>query len=119
MTLGKVAPGYTEVSMRVREDMLNGHETCHGGYIFSLADSAFAFACNSFNFNTVASGVRIEYLQPARLGDELTASASETAHAGRSGVYDIEIKNTSGDIIALFRGNSRRIRGYLLPEAAE
>ncbi|MGI9288029.1 MAG: hydroxyphenylacetyl-CoA thioesterase PaaI [Pseudomonadales bacterium] len=117
--LEKVAPGYAEMKMQIREEMVNGHEICHGGYIFSLADSTFAFACNSYNFNTVASGARIEYLRPAKLGDELTATGREAVQSGRSGVYDVEVHNQSGDIIALFRGNSTRIKGYLIPDAAE
>jgi len=116
MQLIKVTPGCAEMSMIVRADMLNGHGICHGGYIFALADSAFAFACNSYNFSTVSSGARIEHLRPTELGEELTATAVETALSGRSGVYDVQVTTQQGDIVALFRGNSRRIKGTVLPE---
>jgi len=116
MQLIKVTPGCAEMSMIVRADMLNGHGICHGGYIFALADSAFAFACNSYNFSTVSAGARIEHLCPTELGEELTATAVETALSGRSGVYDVQVTTQQGDIVALFRGNSRRIKGTVLPE---
>jgi acyl-CoA thioesterase len=97
--------------MTVRADMLNGHAICHGGLIFTLADSAFAFACNSYNFNTVAR-VRIDFVAPAREGDVLTAARSERALAGRTGVYDVEVANQRGETVALFRGKSYRIKGH-------
>src|SRR4030095_9477286 len=93
MRIVGVAPGRAELSMPVRADMLNGHAICHGGFIFTLADSAFAFACNSYNLNTVASGCSIDFLAPARERDVLTAIAHERSVSGRTGVYDIEVTN--------------------------
>ncbi len=113
MTLDEIRPGYARISMRVREDMLNGHGTCHGGYIFMLADSAFAFACNSHNFNTVGAGCSIDYLAPGRAGDLLTAEAVEQALSGKTGVYDIVVTNQEGRKVALFRGKSHRVNGMV------
>jgi acyl-CoA thioesterase len=118
IALDEVGPGYARMSMAVRSDMLNGHQICHGGFIFALADSAFAYACNSHNHNTVAAGCSIEYLAPARLGDVLGAQAFEQALAGKSGVYDIKVCNQEGRAIALFRGKSHRIRGEVVPVPA-
>jgi len=114
MAIAKVGPGSAKLTMTVRPDMVNGHAICHGGFIFTLADSAFAFACNSNNFNTVAQGCSIEYLAPAREGDVLTAVAQERSLAGRTGVYDIEVTNQRGETIALFRGKSYRIKGHIV-----
>ncbi|HRL21004.1 hydroxyphenylacetyl-CoA thioesterase PaaI [Alcaligenes sp. SDU_A2] len=114
MSLGEVAPGQASMSMTVRADMLNGHKTCHGGFIFALADSTFAFACNSRNAPTVASGCTIDYLAPAFEGDVLTAQGVEASLAGRTGVYDIEVVNQNGRRIALFRGRSYRLNGTVL-----
>ncbi len=119
MTLVEVAPGSAQMKMQVRKNMANGHGICHGGYIFSLADSTFAFACNSYNFSTVSAGARIEHLQPAKLGDELLARAAEVAQSGRSGIYDVTVTDQHDTIIALFRGNSRRISGHVVAELAE
>lgn len=113
MTLDAIRPGYARMSMRVRGDMLNGHATCHGGYIFMLADSAFAFACNSHNFNTVGAGCTIDYLAPGREGDVLVAEAMEQALQGKTGVYDIKVTNQDGRTIALFRGKSHRVSGMV------
>ena len=96
MQIVRVAPGEAELSMTVRPDMLNGHAICHGGFIFTLADSAFAFACNSANLTTVANGCSIEFLAPAQLGDVLTATARERAQVGRNGIYDVEVRNQRG-----------------------
>jgi acyl-CoA thioesterase len=112
----RVAPGHAEVAMTVRADMLNGHAICHGGFIFARADSAFADACNSYNLNTVASGGAIDFLAPAREGDVLTAVGQERSVSGRTGVYDIEVRNERGDRIALFRGKSYRIKGHVVDE---
>ncbi|MEO8304920.1 MAG: hydroxyphenylacetyl-CoA thioesterase PaaI [Betaproteobacteria bacterium] len=112
----RVGPGTAELAMAVRADMLNGHEICHGGFIFTLADSAFAYACNSYNLNTVASGAAIEFTAPARAGDVLTARAHERQQAGRTGVYDVEVANGRGETVALFRGKSYRIKGHLITE---
>ena len=119
--LESIAPGEAVMSMTVRAEMLNGHQTCHGGFIFALADSTFAFACNSRNLVTVASGCTIDYLAPAFEGDRLTATASEYSLAGRTGIYDVHVRNQAGKAIAVFRGRSYRIKGNVVqdPEAAE
>jgi acyl-CoA thioesterase len=114
MRLGRVTPGRAELTMTVRADMLNGHAICHGGFIFTLADSAFAYACNSYNLTTVASGCAIEFVAPAREGDLLTALAQERSVSGRTGVYDIEVKNQRGETIAYFRGRSYRVKGHVI-----
>jgi acyl-CoA thioesterase len=119
MRIARVGPGRAELTMKVRAEMLNGHATCHGGFIFTLADSAFAFACNSYNFNTVAQGCAIEFLAPAREGDVLTASGRERSLAGRTGVYDIDVTNQRGESIALFRGKSYRIKGHIVEPSAD
>ena len=116
MRIERVSPGAAAMTMIVRDDMLNGHAICHGGYIFLLADSTFAFACNSYNRNTVAQGCAIEYLAPAHAGDELTATGVERSSTGRTGVYDIEVRNQHGRTIALFRGKSYRIDGQVVDE---
>ncbi|MFC7517388.1 hydroxyphenylacetyl-CoA thioesterase PaaI [Herbaspirillum sp. GCM10030257] len=114
MQIVGIGPGYARLSMPIRRDMLNGHKTCHGGFIFALADSAFAFSCNSYNLNTVAAGCSIEYLAPGREGDVLTAEAVEQARAGKSGVYDVTVINQNGERIALFRGKSHQIKGEVV-----
>lgn len=106
-----VTPGTATVRMTVRDDMLNGHGTCHGGLISTLADSAFAFACNSYNELTVASGFSIDFVTPGRLGDVLTARCTEMSKAGRTGVYDTDVSNQRGERVALFRGRSYTIKG--------
>lgn len=115
MQVVEVRPGYARMSMTVRPDMLNGHGLCHGGLIFTLADSAFAYACNNRNQNTVASGCTIDFLAPGRPGDVLSAEAVEQSLAGRTGVYDITVSNQEGRRIALFRGRSHRIQGEVIP----
>lgn len=107
----EVAPGQVRIAMIVRADMVNGHQICHGGLIFTLADSAFAFCCNTHNLRTVAAAAAIDFLAPAREGDELTASARELWRSGRSGLYEITVSNQRGERIALFRGRSHRISG--------
>ncbi len=114
MLLAEIRPGYARMTMPVRADMLNGHHTCHGGYIFMLADSAFAFACNSHNLNTVGAGCSIDYLAPGRQGDLLSAEASEQALAGKTGIYDIVVRNQDGRTVALFRGKSHRVHGLVV-----
>lgn len=111
MHVREVAPGRAVLTMTVREDMLNGHDICHGGLIATLADSAFAFACNSYNELTVASGFAIDLLAPARLGDVLTATCTEVARGGRTGLYDTEVVNQKGERIAVFRGRSYTAKG--------
>ena len=109
--IASVAPGRAVLTMTVREDMLQGHGNCHGGFIFILADSAFAYACNSYDEATVASGCSIDYLGPGKLGDVLSATAEERSRRGRTGIYDITVHNQHGDEVALFRGRSYKIRG--------
>ncbi|WP_333828365.1 hydroxyphenylacetyl-CoA thioesterase PaaI [Pararhodobacter sp.] len=116
MSLDAIAPGAATLSMTVTGAMTNGHKTCHGGFIFTLADSAFAFACNSYNQNTVAQMASVTFLAPAFAGDRLTAQAHEVARSGRSGIYDIRVTNASGAQIAEFRGHSRTIKGSHFPE---
>ena len=111
MAVTEIGPGHATVTMTVREDMLNGHDTCHGGLITTLADSAFAFACNSYNELTVASGFTVDLLAPGRGGDVLTATCREVSKAGRTGVYDCEVLNQNGQRIAVFRGRSYTIKG--------
>lgn len=118
MTIKAVGPGYARLEMSIRPDMLNGHKTCHGGFIFALADSAFAFSCNSYNTNTVAAGCSIEYLAPGREGDVLTAEAQEQTRQGKTGVYDIRVTNQDGTSIALFRGKSHQIKGEVIDSLA-
>jgi len=116
MRLTAVRPGWARVTMRVRADMVNGHQVCHGGLVFALADSAFAFACNSHNESTVAAAASIDFLSGAREGDELTAEASELWRTRRNGIYEISVCNQRGERIALFRGRSYRIDGQLVSE---
>ena len=106
-----VEPGRSVLTMTVREDMLNGHDICHGGLIATLADSAFAFACNSYNEITVAAGFAIDLLAPGRKDDVLTATCTEVSKGGRSGVYDTEVVNQRGERVAVFRGRSYTARG--------
>jgi acyl-CoA thioesterase len=117
MEVKEVRPGYARLTLLVRPNMLNGHAICHGGIVFSLADSAFAFACNSRNQSTVASGCSIDFLAPARSGDELTAEAMERALLGRIGIYDVTVTNQEGKTIALFRGRSYRVTGEVVPSS--
>ena len=116
MRIDHVAPGEAIMSMVVTEPMVNGHGTCHGGYIFTLADSAFAFACNTYNQNTVGQQAAITYIAPAFAGETLTAEAREVSKRGRGGIYDVIVKNPTGETIAVFRGHSRTVKGTHLPE---
>jgi len=110
----EVRPGYARASLVVRPDMTNGHRICHGGMVFALADSAFAFACNSYNENTVAAAAAIDFLAPAHQDDELTATANEVWRSKRNGIYEVTVTNQDGTRIALFRGRSARIDGHVL-----
>ena len=116
MELLSVTPGEATLSMAVTEAMTNGHGTCHGGYIFTLADSAFAFACNTYNQRTVGQHCSVTYIAPAFKGDRLKATAREMSRRGRGGIYDIAITNQDGEQIAEFCGHSRTVKGALLPE---
>ncbi|MEL6465862.1 MAG: hydroxyphenylacetyl-CoA thioesterase PaaI [Pseudomonadota bacterium] len=118
MRIVQVGPGTATLTMKVRPDMLNGHGMCHGGMIFSLADSAFAFACNTYNLITVAQQNQITYLAPGQADETLTATAAETARQGRSGTYDVAVTGADGRQIALFRGLSRTISGTHFNEDA-
>jgi acyl-CoA thioesterase len=109
-------PGRARLRMEVRAPMLNGHQICHGGLIFALADSAFAYACNSRNRVTVAAGASIEFLKPARLGDVLTCEGVEQVLQGRHGIYDMRVTNQRGETVALFRGKSAQIQGTIVAE---
>lgn len=109
------APGYARVSMVLRNDMLNGHGTAHGGMIFALADSAFAYACNSRNETSVAQQASISFLSPAEVGETLIAEAREEMRAGRSGVYSVAVHTSDGRSVAHFQGLSRTIGGSVLP----
>ena len=111
-------PGRAAMRMAVRADMLNGHDICHGGLIFTLADSTFAYACNSRNHVTVPAGYDIEFLQPARLADVLTCHGEEQVLLGRHGIYDMRVVNQRGEVVALFRGKSTQVKGHVIPEPA-
>ncbi|MCB1376536.1 MAG: hydroxyphenylacetyl-CoA thioesterase PaaI [Rhodobacteraceae bacterium] len=116
MTLDAVGPGTATMSLTVTKDQTNGHDICHGGVIFALADSAFAFACNSYNKVTVAQSNTITFVAPGRTGDRLTAVATEIVRTGRSGTWDATVTNQDGTVIALFRGLARTISGTLFAE---
>ncbi|MCJ0762045.1 hydroxyphenylacetyl-CoA thioesterase PaaI [Variovorax terrae] len=118
MELVSCEPGRAVMRMAVREPMLNGHRICHGGFIFTLADSTFAFACNSYNRPAVAAGCSIEFLKPGQLGDLLTCEGVEQALQGRHGIYDMKVTNQRGDVVAMFRGKSAQLQGTVIPEAA-
>jgi len=117
MEVVEVGSGHARLAMLVTERMTNGHGSCHGGFIFTLADSAFAFACNSHGQRAVAQHCSITYVAPGRLGMRLIAEARERHRAERSGVYDVTVKSEAGEVIAEFRGHSRSIPGTLVPEA--
>ncbi|MFC5496130.1 hydroxyphenylacetyl-CoA thioesterase PaaI [Caenimonas terrae] len=118
MELLSCEPGRAVMRMVVREEMLNGHQICHGGFIFTLADSTFAFACNSRNFATVASGASIEFLRPAQLGDVLSCEGVEQLVQGRHGIFDMKVSNQRGETVAMFRGKSAQLKGTVLPAGA-
>jgi acyl-CoA thioesterase len=112
----EVGPGRATARMRVADTMLNGHDICHGGYVFLLADTAFAFACNTYGVVTVASACDVVFVGPARLGDELIAEAAERRRFGRSGVYDVTVRRADGAVLAEFRGHSRALPGGVAPD---
>lgn len=114
MTIQRVAPGEAVLAMTVRRDMTNGHGICHGGFIFTLADSAFAFACNTYDQRTVAQQCAVTFIQPVREGETLTAHAIERTRAGRGGIYDVTVRDSRNVVVAEFRGHSRTISGTLL-----
>ena len=116
MELLSCEPGRAVIRMTVKELHLNGHKICHGGFIFTLADSTFAFACNSYNKAAVAAGCSIEFLKPGQLGDVLTCVGQEQTMSGRHGIYDMKVTNQKGEVIAMFRGKSAQIQGTVIPE---
>jgi acyl-CoA thioesterase len=118
MVLDAVGPGHATLSMTITEDMTNGHGMCHGGYIFTLADSAFAFACNSYNQRVVAQHCAVSFLNPVARGTRLMATATEVSRKGRSGIYDVRVTDDTGTTVAEFRGHSRSIKGTHLDEEA-
>ena len=107
-------PGHALMRMEVKALHLNGHQICHGGFIFTLADSTFAYACNSRNNVTVAAGASIEFLRPGKLGDVLTCEGVEQTLSGRHGIYDMKVTNQNGDVVAMFRGKSASIGGTVV-----
>lgn len=109
-------PGEATVVMTVDERMINGHEVCHGGYVFTLADSAFAFACNGYDRVTLAAGASIDFLRPVKLGDRLAAHAREVSRSRRSGIYDVEVQNQDGKTVAVFRGRSVALEQPMLDD---
>ncbi|KMZ12035.1 Phenylacetic acid degradation protein PaaD, thioesterase [Candidatus Burkholderia humilis] len=113
--IGEVRPGYARLHMDVRPGFLNGHAICHGGLMFTLADSAFAFARNSHNISTVAAGCSIEFLRPVQRGDRLTAEAIEQTLSDRTSIYDIRVTNREGETVAMFRGKSAQIKDNVIP----
>jgi len=115
IALEAIGPGRAVCRMTVRDDMVQGHGTCHGGIVFTLADTAFAYACNAYNRVTVALNAEIAFLAPARAGDVLTATARERSRSGRTGIYDVEVTDHSGALVALFRGTSYETRGEVVP----
>lgn len=114
MRLDHVGPGEATLSMRVRDDMVNGHGSCHGGFLFALADSAFAFACNAYDQRAVAQACAVTFLRPGRRGEVLTARAMERVREGRSGIYDVTVSDAEGRVVAEFRGHSRTVPGTVL-----
>ncbi|QDF95392.1 phenylacetic acid degradation protein PaaD [Azoarcus sp. DD4] len=116
MKITAVGPGRATITMPVRDDMLNGFRICHGGLITTLADTAFAYACNSGNEQTVASGVSVDFMAPGKPGDLLTAAAQQVFEAGRTGVYDVTVTNQKGELIAVMRGKSYRLKGRAVVE---
>ena len=115
MELVSATPGKCVLKMAVRPDMINGFSTCHGGVLFTLADSAFAFACNSYNVPAVAAGCNIEFLRPAHLDDVLTCEGQEQTLQGRHGIYDMKVSNQRGEVVAMFRGKSAQLKGTVIP----
>ncbi len=119
IAIADVTPGTARLTMTVRQNMVNGHAICHGGMLFALADTAFAYACNSYNHNTVASACNIDFLAPALLGDALVAEAVVRSQSGRTGVYDVTVSTIGGKTVALFRGKSYRIQGEVIASFAQ
>jgi acyl-CoA thioesterase len=117
MTILHIGPGEAALAMTVRPDMANGHGICHGGFIFTLADSSFAFACNTYGQRTVAQQCAVTFIRPAHAGDRLVAHAKERSRAGRGGIYDVTVRDGNETVVAEFRGHSRTIAGDLLAQS--
>lgn len=117
MSIVRIAPGEAVLSMPIRTDMTNGHDICHGGFMFTLADSAFAFACNTYNQRAVAQQCAVTFLRTVPAGETLTAHAVERSKAGRGGIYDVTVRDSKNVVVAEFRGHSRTISGELLGSA--
>jgi acyl-CoA thioesterase len=117
--LDEIRPGFSRMHLKIRPEMANSHDICHGGVIFTLADTAFAYACNSYNHNTVASGCSIDFVAPAHVGEILTAVAEERARSGRTGLYDIEVRNGHDQTVAYFRGKSYRVKGEVVQRSLD
>jgi acyl-CoA thioesterase len=115
IVLKEIGPGRAIMTMRVTDTMLNGHSICHGGFVFTLADTAFAYACNAYNQNTVAQSAQINFLKAVSPDTLLTATAEEKSRTGRTGLYDITVTDDFGTIVAVFRGNSHTIKGQIIP----
>jgi acyl-CoA thioesterase len=116
MRIEQIAPGEATLSMAITDFMLNGHGLAHGGFIFALADTAFAYACNGYNQRTVGHQASITYMAPGRPGERLTAVAREVYRTGRDGIYDVHVTNARGEPVAAFRGHSRTVKETHLPE---
>jgi acyl-CoA thioesterase len=116
VSVDEMGPGRAVLAMTIAAEMANFHGTCHGGYIFLLADSALSYACNSYNHRSVAHVCSITYLHPAKIGERLVARAEERARSGRTAIYDVSVHTDEGVVVAEFRGQSRTIDGKLLPE---
>jgi acyl-CoA thioesterase len=119
MKIMHIAPGEAMLSMPIRRDMTNGHGICHGGFMFTLADSTFAFACNTYNQRTVAQQCAVTFIRAVKEGDTLTAHAVERSRTGRSGIYDVTVRDSRNAVVAEFRGHSRTIAGELLAPATD
>lgn len=119
MKIMHIAPGEAMLSMPIRRDMTNGHGICHGGFMFTLADSTFAFACNTYNQRTVAQQCAVTFIRAVKEGDTLTAHAVERSRTGRSGIYDVTVRDSRNVVVAEFRGHSRTIAGELLASATD
>src|SRR4051794_28616521 len=119
IVISDVGPGGARAAMTVTAAMVNGHGICHGGYVFTLADTAFAFACNTYDERTVAAGADVTFLEPVREGDDLVATAAERARRGRSGLYDVTVRTPAGRVVAEFRGRSRSLGEPMLPGGAD
>jgi len=115
IAISDVAPGRAAARMTVGDTMINGHDICHGGYVALLADTAFAFACNTYDRRTVAVGYDVSFLRPARRGDALVAEAVERVRLGRSGIYDVTVRR-GDEVIAVFQGRSREVDGGVLAD---